>query len=152
MKTQRHYSTVPEILNYGEPLSSSKNLEEYQFRIPGKEKCFCKSDPCHQQSCQRRHAVCGSLETQSKEQQHHVVTALPSPWLATVQVEKTVNLKEWNEKTIFNFITYPKKKKKKRKRISNSYTTAMTTKKRERIYSFPLKNYLILPYHPIYMA
>lgn len=115
MKTQRHYSTVPEILNYGEPLSSSKNLEEYQFRIPGKEKCFCKSDPCHQQSCQRRHAVCGSLETQSKEQQHHVVTALPSPWLATVQVEKTVNLKEWNEKTIFNFITYPKKKKKKEK-------------------------------------
>lgn len=68
--------------------------------------------------CWRRRAICGSLETQSKEQQHYALTALPSLWLTMVQVEKTVNLKEWNENSIFNFFTYAEKKKKKEPQIN----------------------------------
>lgn len=47
------------------------------------------------QLCYRRHDACRSLETQFKDQQHCCMTALPSPWLARVQIEKTVKLKEW---------------------------------------------------------
>lgn len=54
------------------------------------------------------------------------MTALASPWLAPVQAEKTVNLKEWNENYIF--ITYPEKQTN-----SNHYTTATTIKKRTHI-------------------
>lgn len=134
MKRQRHYSTVPETLNYGQPLSSSKNLGNTNLGYLEWKNVSEKQIPGNSnQLCQRRHAVCGSLETQSKEQ-HYAMTALPSPWLATVQVENTVKLKEWNANSIFNFIAYPEKKRKKKKTPQNNIQQQRQQKRRTHIF------------------
>lgn len=61
-----------------------------------KGRIFLKNkSPTIGSDCVREDVLLVGVWKQSKEQQQYGLTALPSPWLAGVQREKPVKLKEW---------------------------------------------------------